>query len=226
MASSSLPSPQASSEEPLSNIKLIESKIASLYAAAEADSADESPPPLSRKSYLDIYTRVHEYDISTRAQDTGVADKHLHHWLDSQIRDYCISMRKRIFNDHDNNNTDDTNVSFSRNLLATYMSCYRKFCRLAKFVGNLLRGWERHGLRREKGEKTYMASVEEMHQMVWQEEVLGVDAQDQLPDNGLRNLKDAIAVLVETDAEMGERDSKLVENVIKSLYALGFTFHS
>ncbi|KAH0046330.1 hypothetical protein KCU78_g97, partial [Aureobasidium melanogenum] len=225
MAPSSLHPPQASPEDPLSIIKHIESEISSLYAAAEANSADESTPPLSQKAYLEIYTKVHEYDIATRAHDTGVADEHLHHWLDSQIRGYCMSIRKRVFDDH-GNNKDDANASLSRNLLATYVSCYRKFCRLAKFVGNLLRSWERHGLRREEGKETYVASVEEMHQMVWGEKVLGVDAQDQLPDNGLRNLKDAIAVLVETDAEMGERDSELVENVIKSLSVLGFTVQS
>ncbi|KAG9945094.1 hypothetical protein KCU85_g7547, partial [Aureobasidium melanogenum] len=217
--------PQAPPEEFLDLLKHIEAEISSLYSTAEARSPDESPPPLSPRAYLKVYTRVHEYDIATRAQDTGVPDKHLHHWLDSQIRGYCMEMRERIFQDH-RNSMEGTQTSFSRNLLAAYMSCYRKFCRLATFVGNLLRSWERHGLRREQGDKTYVSSVEGMHQIVWKEEVLGVDTHEALPEDGLRDLKDAIAVLMETDAETREHDSDLVENVIESLSVLGFTVKS
>lgn len=106
------------------------------------------------------------------------------------------------------------------------MSCYRKLCRLATFVGNLLRSWERHGLRREKDEKTYVSSIEEMHQMVWREEVLGVEAEGTLLNHGLRGLKGAISVLTEVDVETCDHDPALVEDVIKSLSVLGITIDS
>ncbi|KAK5999366.1 hypothetical protein QM012_005491 [Aureobasidium pullulans] len=219
-ATTSSTSSPTSSAAVLPIINYIESEISSLYVAAETSDIDEAPPIFSPKAYLEIYTRVHEYDIATRAQDNGVADKHLHRWLDSRIRYYCTSMRKRIFDSH-GNKTDVTNSSFFRTLLTTYMSCYRKFCRLATLVGNLLRSWTRHGLRREKGENTYVASVEEMHQIAWRQEVLGNYARGPSPKDGLKELKNAIAVLVEADPEEGEEDPALVKDVVKSLAVLG-----
>lgn len=71
---SSAPSLPVSPNAPSTILEYIESKISLLYMVAEANSTDESPPSLSRKAYLDIYTKVHEYDIATRAHDSGLAD--------------------------------------------------------------------------------------------------------------------------------------------------------
>ena len=64
--------------------------------------------------------------------------------------------------------------------------------------------------------KIKIASVEELHKMVWKEEVLEKEGLEVV-------VVDAIAVLRKSGGGMAEYDSVLVKDVVESLSGLGIT---
>lgn len=213
-------SPQSTTRDPLIILKYIESEIFSLYTAASTKPTDETPPHLARSKYLDIYTAIHDYDLATKKRDSPVSGEYLYHWLGSQMRDYCTSTRGYIFRGQH----DDNDASSSRHLLTTYLSCYRKFGRLATLVANLMQCWERHWLRRVKDEKKIsVGSIEELHKLVWRQEVLESNARDSVSKTVLEELHTAMAVLEETRYGTREDDLGIVKDVVQSLSCIGFT---
>ncbi|CAD0087133.1 unnamed protein product [Aureobasidium mustum] len=213
MASSS----QSTTRDPLTLLKYIESEISSLYTSASAKPTDETPPHLARSKYLDIHTAIHDFDLATKKRDSAISGEYLYHWLGSQMRDYCTSMRGYIFRDQH----DDNDASSSRNLLTAYLSCYRKFGRLAILVANLMQCWERHWLRRAKDEKKIsVGSIEELHKLVWRQEVLESIARDSVSKKVLEELHTAMEVLEETRYGTREGDLRIVKDVVQSLSCL------
>lgn len=84
--------------------------------------------------------------------------------------------------------------------------------------------WERHWLRRVKDEKKIsVGSIEELHKLVWRQEVLESNARDSVSKTVLEELHTAMAVLEETRYGTREDDLGIVKDVVQSLSCIGFT---
>jgi N-acetyl-beta-hexosaminidase len=82
-------------------------------------------------------------------------------------------------------------------------------------------------MRRESAEKKIpVASIVDLHRVVWKEEILDIDAKNLLSKKGLEQVVDAVAVLKETEGGMSDYDLTLVKDVSKSLTVLDLTLES
>jgi len=213
--------------DPTSTLEYIKTQLSSIYTAAaktpgpDNDDNDERALHIDHDTYAKIYTAVFDY---TRISDKGpitqqspaVRGEILFRHLFAEIEAYCQYIRGQIFGVDNNEVVGEIRARKSLNM---YMSCYGRFCKLSVLVKNLLGFWNRHWVRRQWDNKKIKArSVEELHKMTWEEEVL--------EQKGLEEVTGAVAVLRELDGGMSDYDSALVKDVVKSLSGLGVTLEN
>lgn len=149
-------------------------------------------------------------------------------WLDAEIRTHTRIIRDRIFGVQ-SEEVDGVTVAIdvAREVLNKYIACDTSFEKLSSLVGNLLGFWDRHWVRRERDEKkTRVGSVQEMHRLIWKEEVLGVRGGGEVEGSGIKRLIDAMTKLREAEGGGEELDQKLVGDVVESLPSLGVTLQT
>jgi hypothetical protein len=215
--------------DPTTTLAYIQTEISSIYAAAKtSNNNDDQVLKINNDKYIGIYTAVTEFSVlamqRSKSQPTAENGEVLYRWLASEIRSYCKHIRVNalgIDSDH------EMDVVAARKLLATYTACHRTFTRLSSVVRNLLGSWDRHWMRRESAEKKIpVASIVDLHRVVWKEEILDIDAKNLLSKKGLEQVVDAVAVLKETEGGMSDYDLTLVKDVSKSLTVLDLTLES
>jgi hypothetical protein len=82
-------------------------------------------------------------------------------------------------------------------------------------------------MRRESDEKKIpVASIQDLHRVVWKEEILDIDAKNSLSKKGLEQVTDAVAILKEIERGVSDYDLALVKDVSKSLTVLDLTLES
>jgi len=208
--------------DPTSTLEYIKAQISSIYTAAKTSNInDETALHIDHDTYAKIYTAVFDY---TRVSDNGPKTQQspaargeiIFQHLSAEIKAYCQYIRGQILSVDNNEVVHEISA---RKVLKMYMSCYGRFSKLSVLVKNLLGFWNRHWVRRQWDNKKIKArSVEELHKMTWEEEVL--------EQKGLEEVTDAVAVLRELDGGMSDYDSALVKDVVKSLSGLGVTLES
>jgi hypothetical protein len=207
---------------PTTTLTYIQTQLSAIYTAAKTSNNDDQIPHLSHDTYSKIYTAVFDYLTKSR-ESAWVLGGAIYQSLHSEIQNYCKHIRDNIFGTENG----DTDIATARKLLGLYMSSYRTFAKVSSLVRGLVRFWDRHWMRREYGlRKIRVASVEELHNTIWKEEVLGVKAEGMLEKKGLGEVADAVAVLRQTKGGMTDYDSVLVKDIAKGLSGLGVTLDS
>lgn len=209
--------------DPSSTLEYITTHISAIYTAARSSSInDEDIVHIDHDTYAKIYTAVFNYtrtpEKQSKAQQSSIAKGGiLFRHLLAEIRGFCEYVRDEIFGvDSDDEISDEARA---RKILMLYMSCYGRFSRLSLLVKNLMGFWNRHWVAHQWAlREIKVSSVEELHKMVWKEEVL--------ENGGSREVVYAVAVLGRRGVRITEHDSVLVKDVVRSLSGLGVTLES
>lgn len=207
--------------DPTAKLVYIKTEISAIYTAAkDSYTNDDQALNIDHDKYIELYTAVHDFCTTivqrSKAQpgDANAEFRNLYQYLVDEIKGYCIDVRGNIFSVDDN--AMDENAA--RKVLTIYSSHHRKFIKLSSLLRNLLGFWDRYWIRREWLEKKIqVASVEELHKVIWKAEVL---------EKGMEGVADAVAILSETKGDMTEYDAVLVKDVVKGLSGLGVTLDS
>jgi len=212
--------------DPTSTLEYIKTQISSIYTAAakipdpDNHDNDEQALHIDHDTYAKIYTAVFDYtrvsDQRPKTQQSpGVRGEIIFQHLSAEIRKYCECVRGQVFGVDNNEVVDEMRA---RKVLKMYMSCYGRFSRLSLLVKNLMGFWNRHWVGHQWAlRKISVSSVEELHKLIWKEEVLERER--------LEVVVNAVAVLRE-EPVMSEYDLVLVKDVVKSLSGLGVTLEN
>jgi hypothetical protein len=215
--------------DPDTSLAYIQTEISNIYSAAKTtDNDNDQAIRVESNKYIEIYTAVFNFCKEamqkSQSQPPAKNGEVLYRWLTSEIRSYCKHICGSALS---LNNDDGMDVIAARKILTTYIACHHAFVKLSSLVRNLLGFWDRHWMRREHDEKKIpVASIIDLHKVVWKEEILDVDAKNSLSKEGLEKLADAVAILKETQRGMTDYDLALVKDVSKSLTVLDLTVES
>ncbi|KAI5251329.1 Cullin repeat-containing protein [Aureobasidium subglaciale] len=210
--------------DPAATLSYIQDQISIIYGSARANQQDEHPLPPDHDTYIKIYTAIWQYTIAggNRSNAAHLAGAEIYRVLEREIRNYCIDIREVIFTA-----SDDTDGNTPRKLLSGYVASYHRLANLSILMKNLMKYVERHWIRREIDEKkknVYL--IEDLHKLIWREEVLQISAHNTLSKKGVEDLSDAVAALQEANQGITEHDRKLITDVVKALASLSVTFDS
>lgn len=207
--------------DPTVTLEYIITQLSGIYTAAKTSDSDDNDDKvlhIDHDTYAKIYTAVFNYlrtpEKRSTPQSSAAKGEFLFQHLSAEIKGYCEFVRSQMLSI--DSGIEMVDAIRARKVLIAYMSCYHAFTRLAALVKGVLRYWDRHWMRQQWDDKKIpVRSVEELHKMVWKEEVL--------EQGGLEVVVDAIAVLRKPDGGMAEYDSVLVKDVVKSLSGLSIT---
>jgi hypothetical protein len=216
--------------DPTTTLAYIQTEISNIYSAAKTSSNnnDDQVFKINNDKYIEIYTAVTQFGAlgmqRSKSQPPAENGEVLYRWLTSEIRSYCKHIRINALGIDSN---DEMDVVAARKILTTYMACHCRFTKLSSLVRNLLGFWDRHWMRRESDEKKIpVASIQDLHRVVWKEEILDIDAKNSLSKKGLEQVTDAVAILKEIERGVSDYDLALVKDVSKSLTVLDLTLES
>jgi hypothetical protein len=175
----------------------LKTTIATLYTAARTSPSQDKPPTLTRNAYLGLYSTVHEYTEATKTARASPNTNDLYQFLWDQIKLHCSEVRARLLSAETSTEVD------ARHMVERYLAESHQFTLLAGLVSNLLRSLDRTWIKR---------LIDDC--LVWKNEILqaGVDSAE------AEKIASAVATLRD---QTEENDRALVDNVTKSLEAIG-----
>ncbi|KEQ69442.1 hypothetical protein M436DRAFT_56060 [Aureobasidium namibiae CBS 147.97] len=192
------PNRQETTSNPAATLAWIQTRLTSIYEIARADQQEDKLSTLDRASYLDIYTAIHDFCIATMSGQKGLNPGDFYRILDRIIREHCIEIRTRILESKDGGATLEQ-------LTTTYLTRRNGFTRLVGFVTHLTQPLERVWIRRQidEGRKDVRLN-RDLHEMIWQQEVLGTDAKA----TGLEEMANAAEALHIQDGSESNSDEE------------------
>jgi len=223
------PSFKDTQADPVPTLAWLKEKIATVYLTARTTSASQDKPPtLARSAYLALYTTAHNYCEITKAErrtkpgdPKPLSGEDLYRGLEEIIRSHCSEVRARL----PSTLTDSTAAV---KMFQEYLTQWNMLSQhLAPLVAHLVRHLERHWIQRMIGEKRKdVYSIEELHTVVWREEILlqvGGDATAEAAASTRSDLERAVGLLLHERGGGGvESDSKdLAERFLESLRTIG-----
>ncbi|KAI5243927.1 Cullin repeat-containing protein [Aureobasidium subglaciale] len=215
---------QKKATDPAATLFYIQDQVSIIYKSARANQQDEHPPPPDHNTYIKIYTAIWQFTTAggRRSNAAHLAGEEIYRVLEREIRNYCIDIREVVFTA-----SDDADGNPPRKLLSGYVASYRRFANLSILMKNLMKYVERHWIRREIDEKKKnIYLIEDLHKLIWREEILQISAHNTLSKKGVEDLSDAVAALQGANQGITEHDRKLITDVVKALASLSITFDS
>lgn len=227
------PSFKDTQSDPAATLAWLKKNIATIYLTGRTTSpSGDKPPTLARGAYLGVYTTTHNYvEITKHAYKRRADDleplngEDLYRGLEEITRSHCSQVRTHIFTIKNDN---EANGNASHAMIREYLAQWKMLTQhLAALIAHLLRHLDRVWIRRELDEKRKVIySIEELHTVVWKEEILlqvGGDSTTTAATTARSELKQALETLLQEQGqdEVETDGKKLAVRFLESLKTVG-----
>lgn len=193
----------------------LKTSIAAIYLAARSSPTQDQPPTLARSAYLNLYSTAHEYTDSTKTAKESPNSSDLYHFLWGQIKTHCSEVRTHLSAAECSEGIDG-----ARRTIEDYLSRWDHFVLLAGLVANVLRSLDRTHIQvMVVAKQKEWCYIQDLHKLVWKEELLQLDSGSTEGDTGSR-IASAMAMLQKQTADESGSDEDLVARLLESLQAL------